>query len=586
VLKNMSIGNRLAAAFAALGFLVLAVAAIGYWGARTTGDLATRFVKVDSPLVEHAQRARAHTLGMRRFEKDVFLNVDSPAKVSEYVEKWKDQRARLAERLTALEYLETEAEGKEAIRSMRVDADTYEGGFEKVLALVREGKVATPKDGNLAIGEYKDDIRRLEETANEYATKQAERLAAQARVVGDRVRTTLVLTLAALLAAAFAGTVLSIAITRSITRPLLRAVDVARAVALGDTEVRVETSSRDETGQLLGAMGRMVDSTREMATAAARIAEGDLTVTVKPRSEKDSLGTALSLMVEKLARVIGEVQTGSASLTTAAGQVSATSQALSQGTTEQAASVEETTASLEQMSASIGQNSENSQHLLKLSTEAARVAAQSADAVGRTLAAMKDIAEKISIVDEIAYQTNLLALNAAIEAARAGDHGKGFAVVATEVRKLAERSQGAAKEISVLATSSVKVAEDSGRLLNELAPNVQKSADVVQELSAASAEQAQGVGQVSRAMTQVDQVTQQAASAAEELSATAEELSAQAESLQQLIGYFRMTTTASPVPAARRAPVPAKRLPGAVVARTAAVGNGAGHAADADFTRF
>jgi methyl-accepting chemotaxis protein len=586
-MKNMSIGRRLAVAFAALGVLVLSVAAIGYWGARTTGDLATRFVKRDSPLVEHAQRARANTLGLRRFEKDIFLNVDSPAKVSEYHEKWKDQNARLEERLAALEYLETEAEGKQALRSMRADAAAYEAGFDKVFALVRDGKITTPQDGNRAIGEYKDEVRRLEETAYEYARKQSDHLAAQAQVVADRVRATLLFTLAALLAAAAAGTVLSIVITRSITRPLLRAVEVAEAVALGDTDVRVESSSRDEAGQLLAAMGRMVDSTREIATAAARIAEGDLTVTVIPRSEKDSMGGALALMVERLARVIGDVQTGSASLTTAAAQVSATSQALSQGTTEQAASVEETTASLEQMSASIGQNSENSQHLLKLSTEAARVAADSATAVGRTLTAMKDIAEKISIVDEIAYQTNLLALNAAIEAARAGEHGKGFAVVATEVRKLAERSQGAAKEISVLATSSVKVAEHSGQLLNELAPNVQKGADVVQELSAASAEQAQGVNQVSRAMTQVDQVTQQSASAAEELSATAEELSAQAESLQQLIGYFRMSSTPvpSPVAAPRRPAAPVKRVPGPVAGRAAGA-NGSGHAGDADFTRF
>jgi methyl-accepting chemotaxis protein len=586
-MKNMSIGNRLAAGFAALGALVLSVAAIGYWGARATGELATQFVKVDSPLVEHAQRARANTLGMRRFEKDVFLNIESLAKVSEYHEKWNDQRARLDERLATLEYLETEAAGKDALRSMRADAATYEAGFEKVLGLVQEGKLKTPQDGNRAIAEYKDEIRRLEDTAYEYANKHSERLAAQSQVVASRVKTTFALTLAALFVAAAAGTVLSILITRSITRPLLRAVDVAQAVALGDTDVRGETSSRDETGKLLDAMGRLVDSSREMATAAARIAEGDLTVAVKVRSEKDSLGNALSLMVDKLARVIGEVQMGSASLTTAAGQVSATSQALSQGTTEQAASVEETTASLEQMSASIGQNSENSQHLLKLSTDAARVATDSASAVSRTLGAMKDIAEKISIIDEIAYQTNLLALNAAIEAARAGDHGKGFAVVATEVRKLAERSQGAAKEISVLATSSVKVAEHSGQLLNELAPNVQKSADVVQELSAASAEQAQGVNQVSRAMTQVDQVTQQAASAAEELSATAEELSAQAESLQQLIGFFRMTTTATSavVPAPRRTPAPAKRAPGPIVARPAA-GNGSAHGSDADFTRF
>jgi methyl-accepting chemotaxis protein len=587
VLKNMSIGNRLRAAFAALGVLVLSVGAVGYWGAGATGALATRFVEVESPLVEHAQRARANTLGLRRFEKDIFLNIESPLKVGEYHEKWKEQLARLEERLAELDKLETDPAGKQVIQGMRNDAAAYEAGFGKVLGLIREGRITLGTEANAAIGEFKDEIRRLEETAYEYAKKRSERLAAQSQVVTDRVRFTLVLILLALAAAALVGVALSVAITRSITRPLLRAVGVAEAVASGDTEVRVETDTRDETGQLLGAMGRMVDSMREMATAAARIAEGDLTVTVKPRSEKDALGGALSLMVDKLGRVIGEVQAGAASLTTAANQVSATSQTLSRGTTEQAASVEETTASLEQMSASINQNADNSRHLLQLSSDAARVATDSATSVGRTLAAMKDIAEKISIIDEIAYQTNLLALNAAIEAARAGDHGKGFAVVATEVRKLAERSQGAAKEISVLATSSVKVAEQSGQFLNELAPNVQKGADVVQELSAASAEQAQGVNQVSRAMTQVDQVTQQNASAAEELSATAEELSAQAESLQHLIGFFRMSSGPAQAAAAvrPRTAVPVTRVPG-VLAAGAAGGNGSGHARDADFTRF
>jgi methyl-accepting chemotaxis protein len=232
-------------------------------------------------------------------------------------------------------------------------------------------------------------------------------------------------------------------------------------------------------------------------------------------------------------------------LTSAASQVSATSQSLAEGTSEQAASVEGTTASLEQMNASITQNAENSRQLATIASDAARRAGDSAQSVGHTAVAMKEIAAKISFVDEIAYQTNLLALNAAIEAARAGEHGRGFAVVAAEVRRLAERSQTAAKEIESLAGSSVKVAEQSGVLLGELVPSVQKAADIIQEVASASSEQAQGVSQVNRAMSQVDQVTQRNASAAEELSSTAEELAAHAESLQELIAFFRLSDTAS-----------------------------------------
>lgn len=300
------------------------------------------------------------------------------------------------------------------------------------------------------------------------------------------------------------GIVLAIVIACGIVRPLQKGVEFARAVARGDLTATIEVYQKDEVGMLAEAM-------REM--------------------------------IAKLSEIVGQVRTAADNVASGSQELSSSSEEMSQGATEQAASAEEASASMEQMASNIKQNADNAQQTEKIALKSADDARQGGDAVLRTVEAMKNIAEKISIIEEIARQTDLLALNAAIEAARAGEHGRGFAVVASEVRKLAERSQTAAGEISRLSGSSVEVAEQAGEMLSRIVPDIQKTAELVQEISAASIEQNSGAEQVNRAIQQLDQVIQQNASASEEMASTSEELSSQAEQLQDAIAFFKLDTT-------------------------------------------
>lgn len=271
-----------------------------------------------------------------------------------------------------------------------------------------------------------------------------------------------------------------------------------------------------------------------------RIAQGDLSVEVNTKAkDQSSILFAIRQMVTRLSEIIGDVRSTADSLSSASEELSATAQSLSQSSTQQAASIEETSAAMEEITASIGQNNDNAKVTDNIASKSAREASQGGDAVKNTVDAMRKIAQKISVIDDIAYQTNLLALNAAIEAGRAGEHGRGFAVVASEVRKLAGRSQTAAKEIGELAGGSVKLAESAGQLLDTIVPEIRKTADLVQEISAASDEQTSGANQITIAISQISIATQQNSSSAEELYSTAEELTSQALQLQQMMEFFK-----------------------------------------------
>lgn len=300
---------------------------------------------------------------------------------------------------------------------------------------------------------------------------------------------------------AFLGGLIAVWIARRITEPLHYIVDAVGQVANGDLRVNIDIHTRDEVGLL---------------------------------------GESLRNMRDQLSRVVAEVRSSSDNVTSASQQVSATAQSMSQAATEQAASVEETTASMEQLHGSVQQNTENALATKQIAGKSAGEAKQGEEAVDATVKAMKNIAKKITQIEDIAYKTNLLSLNAAIEAASAGEHGKGFAVVAAEVRKLAESSRTTAQDINELATNSVAIAEKAGAMIGNVVPDIVKTSDLVQEISAASTEQAAGISQINEAMRQLDKATQQNAAASEQLAATAEELNGQAEQLQQAVAFFKL----------------------------------------------
>jgi len=317
-------------------------------------------------------------------------------------------------------------------------------------------------------------------------------------------------------------------------------------MAIGDLSVNTVVGSSDEDTQTIAqnfeqinsAIKQNIEALNSITANAKQVGQGNLMVELKKRSEQDDLMDSLANMVDKLKEIVREVQAAADGVATGGQQLSATAQTLSQGATEQAASAEEISSSMEEMSSSIKQNADNASQTEKISNKSATDAREGGKAVQETVSAMKEIATKISIIEEIARQTNLLALNAAIEAARAGEHGKGFAVVASEVRKLAERSQTAAGEISELSGRSVQVAEAAGQMLTAILPDIQRTAELVQEISASSKEQDAGADQINRAIQQLDQVIQQNASAAEEMASTTEELAGQAEQLKSTIAFF------------------------------------------------
>jgi methyl-accepting chemotaxis protein len=564
---RVTIKLKLAATFAAIIILVGAMAWLG------VSSLASLNIGMRTMLEGPVQRAlieyelQTDALQVLRAEKNMML-YEAAEQIARFESALLEARAQFAQHYDKV-YTIGSADGKKKIATLNAPWQKWVSAQDRIRELVRVGKIAEAKDLHIqqsgpasvevikVLGEVIDINSRLTDEAQKQAAARYEEMR----------NLLLAVALVVLLIGAGAAFWMSL----SISRGLARAGALANAVAAGDLTQKVSVQSRDEIRDLVDALNTMSD---------------------------------------KLRSIVGDTLSASENVSQGSQELSAGAEELAAGAAEQASSAEEASSSMEEMAANIKQNADNAAQTEKIARQSSADAQSSGEAVNRAVQAMATIAEKITFVQEIARQTDLLALNAAVEAARAGEHGKGFAVVASEVRKLAERSQAAAAEISTLSGQTVTVAREAGEMLAKLVPDIKKTAELVEEISAACREQDIGADQVNQAIQQLDKVIQQNAGASEQMSATSEELAAQAEQLQSSIAYFRidgqnagaghtrasepralrLPTVASPSLAPRQAKAaPAKRAiskPKAVAATSHGAVIDLGDAADAEFERY
>lgn len=534
-LQNMKVGSRLSIGFGLILTLML-IAVVSTVVSMSQVEERIEHVSSESlPFTLLAEQMSYNIIQVQQFLTDA-----SATKTREPIsEAVANEEAFLAgaEKFKTMFRAEDDRQSLQAIEEIETFFNQFvQQGNRMAEAYIVEGTEA----GNLIMVEFDAAAMTLKERMDSFVQQQVDEITASSAAITTASKgvKTLLITLG--IVALVVGVLVTWIITRSITGPLRTSVTIARQLAVGKLDMRIDDTRKDELGELLAAMQEMAKSSREVAALTSEIASGNLRAEIRERSADDTLSLTLKNMVGRLREVIGNVKMATENVSSGSQAMNSVSQEMSQGATEQAASAEEASASIEEMTANIRQNADNAEQTEGIANKAAQDAEEGGKAVDETLAAMREIANKIMIVEEISRQTNLLALNAAIEAARAGEHGKGFAVVAAEVRKLAERSQVAAGEISELSVSSVDVAEKAGKLLEVIVPNIRKTAELVQEISAASKEQDSGADQIGKSIQQLDMVIQQNASSSEEMASTAEELASQAESLSEIVSFFKI----------------------------------------------
>ena len=497
---DLKIGTKLIAAFMVVSAITAFIGFMGISGMGKINDLLDDLYQNETEGISYIKQANIDLIYFGR-EQNNFLLASTKEDREKYLSRMDKYESTLMANIEKAESLIYTDEGKKLIADFKetwkdfkdVEVKVVELGKKENLALRRQSvelAETEERDKSDAVDSVLERLSRLKEQDGKKAYNES------AAIYSDEREYLFLMVIGAV----FAGIGFGLYISKLISKPINKSVAFAVALAEGDLTQKIDINQKDEIGTLADALNKMIGKIRE---------------------------------------VVANVKVATDNVSTGSLELSASSEELSQGATEQASSAEEVSSSMEQMTSNIKQNADNAQQTEKIALKCADDTKAGGKAVIETASAMKEIAGKISIIEEIARQTNLLALNAAIEAARAGEHGKGFAVVASEVRKLAERSQTAAAEINKLSASSIKIAEEAGEMFTRIVPDIQRTAELVQEITASSGEQNSGAEQINSAIQQLNQVVQQNASASEQMASTAEELSSQAEQLQDAISYFK-----------------------------------------------
>ncbi len=539
-MKNLKIRTKIL-----LGFLVVVtiLAFLGIFSLfllnsvnRDTKDITSHWI----PSINHATHIN-QTFTLFRVKEYRYMLVFSPedaAKMEIEMEQLKTEIDNAAKEYETI--IVTEA-GKKSFAVFQSDYTKYLEENKKIIESVKAGKIVEAKallSGKSLEYYYSisNSLKNLVEVSITGSNNASDK-------VSKTFNSALFMIILCIILSVIISVIVAIYIANVISKGIGKMQIAAEKFAVGDMNVDLDIDSKDEIGKLADSFRNLSTAMKKISESAKLISQGDLTVIIEKRSEHDELMGALNEMVLRLNDIVAQIMESAENVSSGSGQLSSASVQIASGANEQASSSEEVSSSVEQMTATIQQNSDNSVQTDKIASAAAVGIVEVNNASQKAFEAITLIAEKIKIVNDIAEKTDILAINAAIEAARAGEHGKGFAVVAAEVRKLAETSQRAAVEINSLSATSLKLTQAGGEMMVKLIPDIQRTATLIQEIAAASAEQSSGVSQIAKAIEQLSQVTQQNSASAEEMSSTSEELNSQAEALLEAVSFFNTGKT-------------------------------------------